>query len=33
MIGLSLVGIGALWWAQNNALQSVNEKASYEKAN
>ena len=25
MIGLSLVGIGALWWAQNNALQRAHE--------
>jgi MFS family permease len=28
MIGLSLVGIGALWWAQNNALRQAHEKAS-----
>jgi MFS family permease len=28
MIGLSLVGISALWWAQNNALQHRHEKAS-----
>ncbi len=28
MIGLSIVGIGALWWAQNNALQRVHEKAN-----